>query len=591
MITSKELRRKWLEFYVKNGHYDCGVVSLVSDGSTGAMFTVAGMQPIMPYLLGEKYPNGATRIVNVQGCIRTVDIEEVGDNRHCTFFEMMGAWSLGDYWKDERCAYSWQLLTDVFGLDKNRLACTVFEGDANAPRDDETAKYRMQYGFPKNKVFYLNKKENWWELDRGPCGPCSELFYETDKPKCGKGCNPSCDCGAYVEIGNDVFMQFNRVEDSKYIPLENKNIDTGWGFERNLMFLQGTSDVFKTDLFSEAIKVIERLSGKKYEENKKAFRVIADHTRTAVMLIGDVNSLLPSNTAQGYILRRLIRRAVRYARGLGLIAGALSVVAKTFFDVYGEAYPLLVKNTDYILDQINKEEERFLKTLEGGEREFIKLVERIKKFAPNNTVISGKEAFKLFDTYGFPLELTQEMAREFLFTVDDKGFNKAFAEHREKSQTANAGAFKGGLVENNDITTKLHTATHLLLAALRKVVKDDITQKGSHITPERLRFDFNSEKLTDAQVKKVEDLINTWIKKALPIVCKEMPIEQAFASGALGVFGTKYGDVVKVYSIGDVSCELCGGPHAENTKDLGTFKIAKEESVAAGIRRIKAIIS
>ena len=600
-ITSEQLRKKWIEFYEKKGHVNIGAVSLIGDGSTGVMFNVAGMQPLMPYLLGQKHPKG-TRLCNIQGCVRTVDIDSVGDASHFTFFEMMGNWSLGDYFKKEKTAWSFELLTKVFGLESEKICSTVFEGNDAAPRDTETAKLLEKAGVLPEHIFYLPKSDNWWELEGTvgtPCGPDNEWFYPLDINKK----NPVFP-DDYVEIGNDVYMQYKKTE-TGYEILENKNVDTGFGFDRMLLFLNGLSDGYMTDLFLPVIEELEKLSGKKYSdggEDRKAMRIIADHTRTTVMLIGDEQGILPSNTGAGYILRRLMRRAIRYCRQLGVESSAMLAAAKIFIEkVYGKAYPLLKEKQEYILDEIKKEADRFEATLAQGIKEFEKCVtslERKNEFMSKNnpayvkeTVIGGKQAFRLYDTYGFPLELTQELAAEGGLTVDKKGFEEAFAEHREKSRVLAAGQFKGGLESGSQMATRYHTATHLLNAALKIVCSPDIQQKGSNINDERLRFDFNfSRKLTDEEVAEVERLINEQIQKNVSVVMKEMPVEEAKASGFVGVFDSKYGEVVKTYSIGEFSREICGGPHVPSTGELGTFKIAKQENVSAGIKRIKAIL-
>lgn len=607
-ITSKELRSKWLAFYESKGHKNIGAVSLIGDGTTGVMFNVAGMQPLMPYLLGQPHPAGK-RLCNVQGCVRTVDIESVGDATHFTFFEMMGNWSLGDYFKKEKTAWSFELLTEVFGLDKDKICSTVFAGNESAPRDDETAELLVKLGIKRENIFYLDKSNNWWELEGTegtPCGPDNEWFYPLTDKECGrKPCDINCPCGRYVEIGNDVYMQYKKTKDG-YVPLENKNVDTGFGLDRMLAFLNGLTDGYKTDLFSGAIAYLEKASGKKYDDggaDRKAMRIIADHTRTTVMLIGDVNGILPSNTGAGYILRRLMRRAIRYCKALGIASTEMLGVAKVFIDdVYGEAYPLLPEKKEYILQEIEREIVRFESTLEKGMKEFEKTIggiERKNEFMSKQnpdyvkeTAIGGKAAFKLYDTYGFPLELTVEMAAERGYTVDEAGFAEAFKEHQEKSHAqVTAGEFKGGLADTGEATTRLHTATHLLNAALKAVVSPDINQKGSNITPERLRFDFNlSRPMTEEEIRRVEDLVNEKIKENIPVVFAEMPYEQAREEGIVGVFDSKYGDVVKTYSIGNFSREMCGGPHAKSTGELGHFKIVKEQSSASGIRRIKAVL-
>ena len=597
-MTAKELRDKWLSFFVERGHKDVGVVSLISDGSTGALFNVAGMQPIVPYLLGKPHPLGK-RLVNIQGCIRTVDIEEVGDASHHTFFEMMGNWSLNDYFKKEKTAWSFELLTKVFGFDAGEICSTVFEGNKDAPRDEETAQFLQQAGVKKENIFYLPKENNWWELESEgtPCGPCNEWFYPRHNKKCSPGCNGACECGRYVEIGNDVYMQFVKKGANKYEPAKEKNVDTGFGFERLLMFLNGFDECYKTDLFQDAIKIIEKLSSKQYgkdEQITRSMRIIADHVRTSAMLLGDEKLLKPSNVMQGYILRRLIRRAVRHAKMLGMPEFSLTDVAKAFLDgSYYSQFATLQKNREIIFKELVDEETKFTKTLSAGIKELDKLISNLKQFAPQVKSISGDKAFRLFDTFGFPLELTQEMAGENGYSVDAEGFEKAFELHRKKSQAGaeKAGEFKGGLADDSVQTTRLHTAAHLVHAALGYVLKSECRQAGSNITPERLRFDFTfNRKVEDAELKQVEDLVNEQIKKNIPVVMKEMSVQEAKDSGAIGVFDSKYGDVVKVYAIGDFSKEICGGPHAKTTSELGKFKITKEESAAAGVRRIRAVL-
>ncbi len=603
-ISSKQLRKTWLDFYKERGHVDIGGVSLVGDGSTGVMFNVAGMQPLMPYLLGQKHPKG-TRLCNVQGCVRTVDIDSVGDPTHFTFFEMMGNWSLGDYFKKEKTAWTFELLTKKFGLDKNEIWSTVFEGNDAAPRDNETAELLIGLGIAPNHIQYLDKSNNWWELEGTvgtPCGPDNEWFYPRHNKPCGPNCGPSCDCGRYVEIGNDVYMQYEKTENG-YIPLKNKNVDTGFGFERLLMFLNGEVDGYKTDIFSETIALMGKTLGVRYGEDEKvtkAMRIVADHIRTAVMLIGDVNGILPSNVGAGYILRRLIRRAVRFARDIGLSLEAILDVAKIYIEkVYNEAYPLLVEKEEYILRELTVEMEKFNKALEEGRKEFEKTIagiEKHKQFAATKgeiveNIISGKAVFRLFDTFGFPLEITKELAEERGYAVDEEGFKMAFEEHQEKSRSAAAGAFKGGLSDDSYETAKLHTATHLILAGLKKMFGEQVVQKGSNITPERLRFDFNLDhKMTPEEIKTLEDFVNDAVRRELSVTWEELSLEDAKKSGAHGVFDSKYGEKVKVYVIGDVDRQICGGPHAKNTKDLHHVKIVKEESSSSGIRRIKAIL-
>lgn len=601
-FTSQELRDKWLNFYKDRGHVDIGAVSLVGDGTTGVMFNVAGMQPLMPYLLGQKHPKG-TRLCNVQGCVRTVDIDSVGDTSHCTFFEMLGSWSLGDYFKEDRTKWSYELLTEVLGFDRERIAVTVFEGNKDVPRDDETAMFREKSGILKENIYYLPKEDNWWELERGPCGPDSEMFYITDKEPCGPNCNPSCNCGRFIEVGNDVFMQYERVSDNEYIPLSQKNVDTGWGLERLLVFLNNTGDVYLTDLFESVIRYLEKSLNVEYgvdAETTKSMRVIADHIRTAVMLIGDQNHVLPSNVGAGYILRRLLRRAIRHANKLGLNTTELIEIAKIYIEqVYNKSYPLLLENEEFILTEITKEMDKFNKALDQGLREFDKVINGIEKhkaFAMQKgeevkSEIGGKAAFRLYDTFGFPLELTVEMASERGYSVDEAGFKAAFEEHQEKSKAVDKGQFKSGLEDNSENTIKYHTATHLLNAALKQVFGADCHQMGSNITAERLRFDFPCDhKLTPEEISKLETIVNDWIKQEIVVTKEEMPKEKAVEIGAEHQFIERYPDIVTVYSIGDVSKEICTGPHVENTNKLGLFKITKEESSSSGVRRIKAVL-
>ncbi|MCQ2457179.1 MAG: alanine--tRNA ligase [Clostridia bacterium] len=606
MITSKELRNAWIKFYEERGHLNIGAVSLIGDGSTGVMFNVAGMQSLMPYLLGAPHPSGKTRLCNVQGCVRTVDIESVGDPTHFTFFEMMGNWSLGDYFKQEKTRWSYDLLTKVFGLNGDEICSTVFEGNDAAPRDEETASLLRDIGIRPEHIFYLPKEDNWWELEGTtgtPCGPDNEWFYPRHNKPCGPDCGPACGCGRYVEIGNDVYMQYVKTADG-YNALSSKNVDTGFGLDRLLAFLNGLTDGYKTDLFAPVISYLEEKSGLSYDDNeeaRKAMRIVADHMRTSTMLIGDVKGILPSNVGAGYILRRLLRRAIRYTRQLGIDTSALADVSRIYIEkIYDEAYPLLVEKEEYIIDEIMKEVARFEATLVTGMKEFTKCISGIQRknefmsqkdpaYVPE-TEISGKQAFRLYDTYGFPLELTEELAAEQGLTVDAAGFAEAFKEHQQKSKQE--GTFKGGLAEQNEITARLHTATHLLNAALKSVLNDSsINQKGSNITTERLRFDFNFErKLTAEELAAVEAWVNEAIAADVEVTLETMTYDQAKAAGAIGVFTDKYGDEVKVYTIGKYSKEICGGPHAAHTGELHHFRIAKEEASSAGVRRIKAVL-
>ncbi|WP_337663599.1 alanine--tRNA ligase [Suilimivivens sp.] len=702
-FTSNELRNAWKQFYIERGHVDVGAVSLVSDGSTGVLFNVAGMQPLMPYLLGKKHPLG-TRLCNVQGCVRTNDIDSVGDRSHVTFFEMLGSWSLGDYFKKERCQWSFELLTQVFGFDADHLAATVFEGDENAPRDEEGAKYRIASGFKKENIYYLPAEDNWWGLEYGPCGPDSEMFYIADRPDCGPDCGPGCDCGKYTELGNDVFMQYEKHHDGHLTPLKQKNVDTGWGLERILAFLNGTRDVYRIDLFAPVIAYIEQASGTKYEEDEKltrSMRILADHIRTSVMLIGDEAKLLPSNAGAGYVLRRLIRRAVRHGRVLGLSTQNLLHIAEMYIDtIYAESYPLLKKNKEFVLTELKKEIDRFESTVENGMKEFKKILEQKKE--ADSGQIDGKSAFYLYDTFGFPIELTVELAGEEGLSVDEDGFAKAMEEQKQKARdnqnfstrlsadnglyekldagivsefigydtlkteetiaaVNNGSEWKDSLKEgeegtvitaktpfyatmggqkgdfgvivtkngtfdvqetvklpggrighigkvvsgsiakgetatlevsalNRSNTCRNHTATHLLQEALREVLGDHVEQSGSYQDGERTRFDFShGQAMTAEEIKKVEAIVNEKIAEDLPVETKVMSLEEAKKTGAMALFGEKYGDTVRVVMIGDFSRELCGGTHVGHTGDIASFKILSESGVAAGIRRIEAL--
>ena len=702
--TANELRKIWKQFYIDRGHVDCGAVSLVSDGSTGVMFNVAGMQPLMPYLLGKKHPLG-TRLCNVQGCVRTNDIDSVGDSSHVTFFEMLGSWSLGDYFKEERCKWSYELLTEVFGFDADHLAATVFAGDDNAPRDEEGAQYRIASGFKKENIYYLPAEDNWWGLEYGPCGPDSEMFYIGDKPDCGPDCGPGCSCGKYTELGNDVFMQYEKHKDGHLTPLKQKNVDTGWGLERILAFLNGSRDVYQVDVFSPVISYIEKAAEVKYngdEKKTRSMRILADHIRTSVMLMGDEAKLLPSNTGAGYILRRLIRRAVRHARILGLNKdNILEIAALNIDKIYFESYPNLVKNRSFVLEELEREITRFESTLENGMKEFKKILDKAK--AENKKEIDGKTAFFLYDTYGFPYELTEELAEEEGLAVDETGFKEAMEEQKQKARDnqnfsanlntdagvfdvldesvtsefvgytsteaegalvaladekslvetlgegaygsliaditpfygtmggqvgdtgrifgengaefevketihvaggriAHVGTVKHGSFKNGDRlrlevdakqrakTCRNHSATHLLQKALREVLGEHVEQAGSYQDTDKTRFDFSHQKaMTAEELQRVEALVNEKIAEALPVVTEEMSMEEAKKTGAMALFGEKYGDIVRVVRMGDFSVELCGGTHVANTSLVGMFKIVSESGVAAGIRRIEAL--
>lgn len=590
-LSTHELRKLFLQFFSERGHAVIPSASLIPENDPSVLFTTAGMHPLMPYLMGAEHPAG-TRLCDVQKCVRTGDIDEVGDASHLTFFEMLGNWSLGDYFKSESIAWSWEFLTDEkwLGIDKDRLYFSCFEGDENAPKDEFSHDRWVEMGVDPSHIFYLNAKHNWWiPGTSGPCGPDTEIFFDTGKPACSDHCDPSCSCGKYLEIWNNVFMQYYKAPDGKMSQLAKKNVDTGMGLERTVATLQGAQSVYDTDAFTNILARIAELSGKNYKDNAdtvKAFRIIADHIRTATFMLGDPRGVTPSNVDQGYILRRLIRRALRYAMQLEMGENALSKVAETVIADYGEVYPELSENAEHIKKELDTEELKFQRTLTNGMREF----ERIKnKF--ENGVIDGTNAFRLFDTFGFPIEFTEEMARENGLTVDVAGFREKFAEHQQKSKAGADQKFKGGLADASEETAKLHTATHLMQAALRKVLGDEVAQKGSNITTERLRFDFSfPRKMTPEEIAEVEKLVNEAIAANAPITCEEMTVPEAREKGAIGLFGDKYGERVKVYTMGEYSCEICGGPHANNTGELGTFKIKKEEASSAGVRRIKAVL-
>ncbi|MBR2968055.1 MAG: alanine--tRNA ligase [Clostridia bacterium] len=586
-IDSYSLRKMWLDFYAEKGHAIISSASLIPENDPTVLFTTAGMHPLVPYLLGAKHPSG-TRLADVQKCVRTGDIDEVGDDSHCTFFEMLGNWSLGDYFKKEQIAWSYEFLTSekYLGIDPNRLAVTVFAGDEDCPRDEESAQLWNECGIPKERIFYLPKSNNWWGPAgiTGPCGPDTEMFIVADVDDCSPTCSPACDCGKYLEIWNDVFMQYNKTAEGKFEPLAKRNVDTGMGLERTLCTLQGKKSVYDTDLF---IPILEKIRSLATNSDVKAERIIADHIRTSVFIIGDERGVTCSNVDQGYILRRLLRRAIRFGRQLNLNKGDLSKIALTVIDIYKDVYHELATNSDKIIGEINAEEERFEKTLSTGMKEFEKLV-----FYQKGDTISGKAAFRLYETYGFPVEMTVELAKEHNLKVDTDGFENAYKEHQQKSHAGAEQKFKGGLADHTETITRLHTATHLMHAALKKVLNDEnANQKGSNITEERLRFDFTfGRALTPEEIKSVEDMVNDAIKANAPIVCEEMTVEEARAQGAIGLFASKYGEKVKVYTMGEFSKEICGGPHASSTGELGKFRILKEQSSGAGVRRIKAIL-
>ena len=592
-LSSRELRQLYLDFFRSKGHAVIPSASLIPENDPTVLFTTAGMHPLVPYLMGQKHPAG-TRLTDVQKCVRTGDIDEVGDTSHCTFFEMLGNWSLGDYFKKESIAWSWEFLTDEkwLGIPKEKLSFTCFEGDADAPRDTVSHDRWVEMGADPSHIVYLPKKNNWWGPAglTGPCGPDTEIFYDTGRPACGPDCKAGCDCGKYLEIWNNVFMEYNKVGEGKFEPLAQKNVDTGMGLDRTIATLQGVESVFDTDAFAGIIELIGKLSHHSYKESDatvKAFRIIADHIRCATFILGDQRGVTPSNVDQGYILRRLIRRSIRYAMQLNIPRYGIVEIASAVIDQYGDVYPELEENREKVLSELKREENRFADTLKKGIKEFNKTAANAQ-----DGKIDGISAFHLYDTYGFPIELTMELAQEKGITVDVDGFHAAFAEHQKKSQAGATQRFKSGLADHQEATTALHSATHLLHKALRVVLNDDtISQKGSNITAERLRFDFSfPRKLTPEELKAVEDLVNEQIGRHMPITCEEMTVAEAKAQGAIGLFESKYGERVKVYTMGDFSKEICGGPHAENTGDLGHFVIKKEEASSSGVRRIKAIL-
>ena len=584
-----EIRNKYLEFFKRHGHAVIPSAPLIPENDPSVLFTTAGMQPLVPYLLGEKHPEG-TRLTDFQKCLRTNDIDEVGDNRHLTYFEMLGNWSLGDYFKEESIAMSFEFLTKELGIPVEKLSVTCFAGDEDCQRDEVTASCWKKAGIPEDRIYYFGKDDNWWIAgEEGPCGPDTEMFYDTGKPKCSENCNPSCGCGKYVEIWNNVFMEFFKTKDGKYTKLKQRNVDTGLGLERMAMLLQGKETPFDTELFKPVMDKLQELAGE--NDSIESRRIVSEHLRSSMMIIQDGG--LPSNVDRGYILRRLIRRMVRHLRKLQINLNELGELIDLNIDTLKEMYPELHQNSDKIKSVIIEEKDKFEKTLERGEREFNKIVNRMKN--EGKDTISGQDLFTLYETYGFPPEVTQDLAREAGLKVDTTEFDKLFKEHQEKSRMGSEQKFKGGLAGTGEQEVRYHTATHLLNAALKVILGKDVHQKGSNITPERMRFDFSCDhKLTDDEKKKVEDLVNEWIAQGLDVKCEEMKKDDAIKSGAECMFIEKYPDIVTVYSIGNdrekVSKELCGGPHVKNTSELGHFKIKKEEASSAGVRRIKAIL-
>ena len=579
-----EIRNKYLNFFKEHGHTVIPSAPLIPENDPSVLFTTAGMQPLVPYLLGEPHPAG-TRITDYQKCVRTNDIDEVGDNRHLTYFEMLGNWSLGDYFKEESIQMSYDFLTKELGIPAEKLSVTCFAGDEDCARDEVTASCWKKAGIPEERIYYFGKDDNWWIAgETGPCGPDTEMFYDTGKPKCSPECNPSCGCGKYVEIWNNVFMEFYKDENGKYSKLKQHNVDTGLGLERMTMLLEGKETPFETELFAP---IMDKLVELQKVDNIASRRIVAEHLRSSMMIICDGGR--PSNVDRGYILRRLIRRMVRHMNKLQISLDELSTLIDINVENLKEMYPALETNKETIKNVILEEKDKFVKTLEKGEKEFAKEVGQVKEQGEN--IVPGKVVFRLYDTYGFPPEVTEELATENGMKIDKEGFDKLFKEHQEKSRAGSEQKFKGGLASTGEMETKYHTATHLLNAALKQVLGSHVHQRGSNITAERMRFDFSHPaKMTDEEKQKTEDLVNEWITEAIPVEHLEMKKDDAIKMGAEAMFIEKYGDIVSVYKIGDVSIELCGGPHVSNTSELGHFKIKKEESSSSGIRRIKAIL-
>ena len=579
-----EIRNKYLNFFKEHGHTVIPSAPLIPENDPSVLFTTAGMQPLVPYLLGEPHPAGK-RLTDYQKCVRTNDIDEVGDNRHLTYFEMLGNWSLGDYFKEESIQMSYDFLTKELGIPAEKLSVTCFAGDEDCARDEVTASCWKKAGIPEERIYYFGKDDNWWIAgETGPCGPDTEMFYDTGKPKCSEECNPSCGCGKYVEIWNNVFMEFYKDENGKYSKLKQHNVDTGLGLERMAMLLQGKETPFETELFAP---IMDKLVELQKVDNIASRRIVAEHLRSSMMIICDGGR--PSNVDRGYILRRLIRRMVRHMNKLQISLDELVTLIDLNVENLKEMYPSIEINKETIKTVIIEEKDKFVKTLVKGEKEFEKEVGQVK--AQGENIVPGKVVFRLYDTYGFPPEVTEELAAESGMSIDKKEFEKLFKEHQEKSRAGSEQKFKGGLASTGEIETKYHTATHLLNAALKQVLGSHVHQRGSNITAERMRFDFSHPtKMTDEEKKATEDLVNEWIKEAIPVEHLEMKKDDAIKMGAEAMFIEKYGDIVSVYKIGDKSIELCGGPHVHNTSELGHFRIKKEESSSSGVRRIKAIL-
>ena len=578
-----EIRNKYLNFFKKHGHAVIPSASLIPENDPSVLFTTAGMQPLVPYLLGEKHPEG-TRLTDYQKCVRTNDIDEVGDNRHLTYFEMLGNWSLGNYFKEESIAMSYEFLTKELGIPSEKISVTCFAGDEDCERDMKVYECWRKAGIPDERIYFFGKEDNWWIAgEEGPCGPDTEMYYDTGKPKCSPECNPACGCGKYIEIWNNVFMEFYKNKNG-YRKLEQKNVDTGLGLERMAMILQGKETPFEIEVFEPVMKKLEKLQKVDSIESR---RIVAEHLRSSIMIINDGGR--PSNVDRGYILRRLLRRMTRHMNKLEINLDELANIIDISIDSLKELYPELEKNKETIKEIIVAEKDKFMKTLQKGEKEFEKVANRTKN--NNKDVINAQAVFNLYETYGFPPEMTEELAKENSLKVDMEGYQKLFEEHQAKSRMGSEAKFKGGLASTGEMEVKYHTATHLLNAALKKVLGDHVHQKGSNITPERLRFDFShNAKMTDEEKRQVEDLVNEYIKQDLKVERLEMTKEEALKLGAEAMFLDKYGDEVTVYKIGDVSMEFCGGPHVERTGVLGTFKIKKEEASSSGVRRIKAIL-
>lgn len=594
-MTADELRQKYVGFFEFKGHAAISGASLIPQNDPTVLFTTAGMHPLVPYLLGEPHPAG-TRLCDCQKCIRTGDIDSVGDASHLTFFEMLGNWSLGDYFKEDAIAWSYEFLTSpsYLGFNPDQLYVTVFEGNDDVPKDEESIAIWQRLGIPAERIFALPMEDNWWGPagQTGPCGPDTEMFVDTGKAPCGASCRPGCSCGKFFEIWNDVFMQYLKTEEGTYVPLAQSNVDTGMGVERTIAMLQGKSSVFETELFAPLIQIISEQSGHTFDESdeiSRAFRVVADHIRSSVFILGDEQGIVPGNLGQGYVLRRLIRRSVRFAKTLGLQPGFSKVLSEAVIENYKHVYPELEAGAAQITRELVAEEEKFEKTLSRGMAELDKILARLTEH--NQTTVSGRVAFRLYDTCGFPLEFTEEICAERGMQVDRPGFDKAFEKHRAVSKQSAEKAFKGGLADDSVSTTRLHTATHLLHRALQIVLGDHVKQRGSNITASRLRFDFSHpEKMTDEQKRRVEELVNDAIGRDLPVDMAVMTIEEAREAGATALFSGKYGEQVKVYQMGDFSKEVCGGPHVERLGELGQFRIKKEESSSAGVRRIRAVL-